>query len=185
MRPKSFVESSVKCKRFTGARQAAVGGQGGACRAATSPPASSGRLELEKISGPFVAPLNAALLVAARRVPPPGALSTIRFRRTRRGSKRKITIESATHPLTYLRQRKCSREKPKVKPTDLRGILQYIPRFREKIFVLSLDGAIVTEENFSASSFVMGPQRKSASSPSNRRSKRRTPMARASPTRRR
>ena len=36
-----------------------------------------------------------------------------------------------------------------MKPTDLRGILQYIPRFREKIFVLSLDGAIVTEENFS------------------------------------
>jgi amino-acid N-acetyltransferase len=36
-----------------------------------------------------------------------------------------------------------------VKPTDLRGILQYIPRFREKIFVISLDGAIVTEENFS------------------------------------
>ena len=36
-----------------------------------------------------------------------------------------------------------------MKPTDLRGILQYIPRFREKIFVLSLDGANVTEENFS------------------------------------
>jgi amino-acid N-acetyltransferase len=35
-----------------------------------------------------------------------------------------------------------------VKPTDLRGILQYIPRFREKTFVLSLDGANVTEENF-------------------------------------
>jgi amino-acid N-acetyltransferase len=35
-----------------------------------------------------------------------------------------------------------------VKPTDLRGILQYIPRFREKIFVLSLDGAVVTDENF-------------------------------------
>src|SRR5438552_8052113 len=35
-----------------------------------------------------------------------------------------------------------------MKPTDLRGILQYIPRFREKIFVLSLDGAIVTDENF-------------------------------------
>jgi amino-acid N-acetyltransferase len=35
-----------------------------------------------------------------------------------------------------------------VKPTDLRGILQYIPRFRDKIFVLSVDGAIVTEENF-------------------------------------
>jgi amino-acid N-acetyltransferase len=35
-----------------------------------------------------------------------------------------------------------------VKLTDLRGILQYIPRFREKIFVLSIDGAIVTSENF-------------------------------------
>jgi amino-acid N-acetyltransferase len=35
-----------------------------------------------------------------------------------------------------------------VKPTDLRGILQYIPRFRERTFILSLDGAIVTDENF-------------------------------------
>lgn len=35
-----------------------------------------------------------------------------------------------------------------MKPTDLRGILQYIPRFREKTFVLALDGAIVTDENF-------------------------------------
>ena len=35
-----------------------------------------------------------------------------------------------------------------MKPTDLRGILQYIPRFREKTFILSVDGAIVTEENF-------------------------------------
>src|ERR1700722_15856242 len=35
-----------------------------------------------------------------------------------------------------------------MKPTDLRGILQYIPQFREKTFVLSLDGAIVTDENF-------------------------------------
>ena len=36
-----------------------------------------------------------------------------------------------------------------MKPTDLRVILQYIPRFREKVFVLSVDGAIVTDENFS------------------------------------
>ena len=36
-----------------------------------------------------------------------------------------------------------------MKPTDLRGILQYIPRFREKIFIVSVDGAIVTDENFS------------------------------------
>lgn len=36
-----------------------------------------------------------------------------------------------------------------MRPTDLRGILQYIPRFREKVFVISIDGAIVTDENFS------------------------------------
>jgi amino-acid N-acetyltransferase len=35
-----------------------------------------------------------------------------------------------------------------VKFTDLRGILQYIPRFREKVFVISIDGAIITDENF-------------------------------------
>jgi len=35
-----------------------------------------------------------------------------------------------------------------VKLTDLRGILQYIPQFREKTFVLAIDGAIVTDDNF-------------------------------------
>ncbi|HZL78775.1 MAG TPA: amino-acid N-acetyltransferase [Candidatus Limnocylindrales bacterium] len=35
-----------------------------------------------------------------------------------------------------------------MKPNDLRGILQYIPQFREKTFVLAVDGAIVTDENF-------------------------------------
>lgn len=35
-----------------------------------------------------------------------------------------------------------------MKLTDLRGILQYIPRYREKTFVLALDGAVVTGENF-------------------------------------
>ena len=35
-----------------------------------------------------------------------------------------------------------------MKPTDLRGILQYIPRFRDKVFVLAIDGAVVTDENF-------------------------------------
>jgi amino-acid N-acetyltransferase len=35
-----------------------------------------------------------------------------------------------------------------VKPTDLRGILQYIPQFRDKTFILAIDGAIVTDENF-------------------------------------
>lgn len=35
-----------------------------------------------------------------------------------------------------------------MKPTDLRGILRYIPRFREKVFVLAVDGTIVTDDNF-------------------------------------
>ena len=35
-----------------------------------------------------------------------------------------------------------------MKLTDLREILQYIPRFREKVFVISIDGEIVTTENF-------------------------------------
>ena len=33
--------------------------------------------------------------------------------------------------------------------SDLRGILQYIPRFREKTFVIAIDGEIVDGENFS------------------------------------
>jgi len=35
-----------------------------------------------------------------------------------------------------------------VKLTDLRGILQYVPQFREKTFILAIDGAIVTDDNF-------------------------------------
>lgn len=35
-----------------------------------------------------------------------------------------------------------------MKPTDLRGILRYIPRFRDKIFVIAVDGAIITDDNF-------------------------------------
>lgn len=35
-----------------------------------------------------------------------------------------------------------------MKPTDLRGILQYVPQFREKTFILAVDGVIVTDENF-------------------------------------
>jgi len=32
--------------------------------------------------------------------------------------------------------------------TDLREILRYVPRFRDKVFVISMDGAVVEEENF-------------------------------------
>ena len=35
-----------------------------------------------------------------------------------------------------------------MKLTDLRGILQYVPQFREKTFVIAVDGDIVTDENF-------------------------------------
>jgi amino-acid N-acetyltransferase len=35
-----------------------------------------------------------------------------------------------------------------VKLTDLRGILQYVPQFRDKIFVLSIDGGMVAHEHF-------------------------------------
>jgi amino-acid N-acetyltransferase len=35
-----------------------------------------------------------------------------------------------------------------LRPTDLRGILQYVPQFRERTFVLAVDGAAVADENF-------------------------------------
>jgi amino-acid N-acetyltransferase len=35
-----------------------------------------------------------------------------------------------------------------VKLTDLREILQYIPQFREKTFILAVDGGVVTDDNF-------------------------------------
>ncbi len=37
---------------------------------------------------------------------------------------------------------------PIIKPTDLRGILRYVPRFQGQIFVLALDGSVVADENF-------------------------------------
>lgn len=35
-----------------------------------------------------------------------------------------------------------------IKLTDLREILHYVPRFRERVFVISIDGEIIEEENF-------------------------------------
>src|SRR5262249_61590396 len=32
--------------------------------------------------------------------------------------------------------------------TDLREILRYVPRFRDKTFVIALDGAMVEDDNF-------------------------------------
>src|SRR3954470_11947996 len=36
-----------------------------------------------------------------------------------------------------------------IKPTDLRGILTYVPRFQGQIFIIAIDGAIIADENFS------------------------------------
>ncbi len=37
----------------------------------------------------------------------------------------------------------------RIKPTDLRGILTYVPRFQGQIFIIAIDGSIVADENFS------------------------------------
>ena len=36
-----------------------------------------------------------------------------------------------------------------IKPTDLRGILKYVPRFQGQIFIIAIDGSIVADDNFS------------------------------------
>ena len=35
-----------------------------------------------------------------------------------------------------------------MKPTDLRGILRYVPMFRDHVFVIAVDGSIISHENF-------------------------------------
>ncbi|HVU17247.1 MAG TPA: amino-acid N-acetyltransferase [Candidatus Didemnitutus sp.] len=35
-----------------------------------------------------------------------------------------------------------------IKPTDLRGILKYVPRFQGQIFIIAVDGSIVADDNF-------------------------------------
>lgn len=39
-------------------------------------------------------------------------------------------------------------EESSIKPTDLRGILKYVPMFRGQTFVVALDGSVVAHENF-------------------------------------
>ena len=41
-----------------------------------------------------------------------------------------------------------NRTERQLKPTDLRGILKYVPMFREHTFVVAIDGSIVENENF-------------------------------------
>lgn len=35
-----------------------------------------------------------------------------------------------------------------IKPADLRGILKYVPRFRDQVFVIAVDGSIFADDNF-------------------------------------
>jgi amino-acid N-acetyltransferase len=35
-----------------------------------------------------------------------------------------------------------------IKPTDLRGILKYVPRFQGQIFIIAIDGPVVADDNF-------------------------------------
>ncbi|MFP4069719.1 MAG: amino-acid N-acetyltransferase [Verrucomicrobiota bacterium] len=39
-------------------------------------------------------------------------------------------------------------DEAQIKPTDLRGILKYVPMFRDQVFVIALDGSLVAHENF-------------------------------------
>src|SRR3954465_6269304 len=47
-----------------------------------------------------------------------------------------------------LRFSSTGKDHPLMKVSDLRGILQYVPRFREKVFVVAIDGDIVASPNF-------------------------------------
>ena len=35
-----------------------------------------------------------------------------------------------------------------IKPVDLRGILKYVPLFRNHIFIIAIDGSIIDDDNF-------------------------------------
>ncbi len=52
------------------------------------------------------------------------------------------------HPLKNAGTTVISRLGTDMKPTDLRGILHYIPQFRDRVFIIAIDGAIVSDDNF-------------------------------------
>lgn len=60
-----------------------------------------------------------------------------------------MTRTHARHALLAVASRTLGRHRTyAVKLTDLRGILQYVPQFREKTFVLAVDAGIVSDESF-------------------------------------
>src|SRR5881394_4085057 len=49
----------------------------------------------------------------------------------------------------FLARRIGAQARRSMKVSDLRGILTYVPRFREKIFVVAVDGEVAGSPNFS------------------------------------
>jgi amino-acid N-acetyltransferase len=64
------------------------------------------------------------------------------------GSAQPVPVPPPPHPAGASPSAALATSTPIIKPTDLRGILRYVPRFQGQIFVLALDGLIVADENF-------------------------------------
>ena len=58
-----------------------------------------------------------------------------------------ISDTSSTLPAHFLNLPIMNKENT-LKPTDLRGILKYVPKFRGHVFVIAIDGSIIDHENF-------------------------------------
>lgn len=52
------------------------------------------------------------------------------------------------HSATFYRIMALYETEPQIKPTDLRGILKYVPQWNGHIFVVALDGGVVEDDNF-------------------------------------
>src|SRR5713226_4962794 len=55
--------------------------------------------------------------------------------------------EGKTGRTTDDRKPRIEDERPMFRLTDLREILRYVPQFRDKVFVIAIDGAIVEDDN--------------------------------------
>src|SRR5262245_16230703 len=60
----------------------------------------------------------------------------------------RVTGINGRAALAVTRRLAAKRDEPMRRLTDLREILRYVPRFRDKVFVIALDGAIVEDDNF-------------------------------------
>src|SRR6266446_3613963 len=56
--------------------------------------------------------------------------------------------EGKTGRTTDGRKPRIEDERPMFRLTDLREILRYVPQFRDRVFVIALDGAVVENDNF-------------------------------------